>query len=83
MKVKPEHLEAMREAISPFDTEETREHYRIGKIPRADSVKDINKRYRWDLYYHAARMVGSLPDSTNGYNMDHIDTALRAIVKPL
>lgn len=83
MKVTAEHLEIMRTAIEPLDTEEVREAYRTGQIPRAELVKDIDKRYRWDLYYAAARRVGSLPDSTDGYNMGHIDTALKAIVKPL
>lgn len=73
----------MRKAIEPLDTEEVRWRYRNFDIPRADSVKDINKRYRWDLYYFAARQTGGLPDSTNGYNMEHIDTALRNIVKEL
>lgn len=83
MKVTPEHFEIMKAAIEPFDIETTRDRYRRRDIPRADSVKDIDKRYRWDLYYHAARLSGGLPDSTNGYTMEHIDTALRKIVKPL
>lgn len=80
MKVSPEHFAIMKAAIEPVDKEEYRERYRKRDIPRAESVKDINKRYRWDLYYAAARITGSLPDSTNGYNMSHIDTALRKIV---
>lgn len=83
MKVTPEHFEILKSAIEAVDLEEYREKYRNGDIRNADAVKDINKRYRWDLYYFAARQVGSLPDSTNGYNMDHIDTALRKIVKEL
>lgn len=83
MKVTETHLSIMREAITPLDTEEVRARYRNRDIPRAESVKDIDKRYRWDLYYAAARRVGGLPDSTSGYNMGHIDTALRSIVKPL
>lgn len=83
MKVSPEHFAIIKAAIEPFDTEAVRSKYRAREIPRAESVKDIDKRYRWDLYYHAARVNGGLPDSTNGYNMSHIDTALRNIVKPL
>lgn len=84
MKVSASHLEIMKSAISLYDTDETRARYKAMDIPRADSVKDINKRYRWDLYYHAARfMDNTMPDSTNGYNMNHIDTALKAIVKQL
>lgn len=83
MKVSPKDLETLRAAIEPEDTEPRREAYRSGNIPRNDYVQDINKRYRWDLYWHAARIHNGLPDSTSGYNMGHIDTALRSIVKPL
>jgi len=82
VKVTPTHLAVLRAAIAPLDTEEHRTAYRERRIPHADAVKDIDKRYRWDLYYAAARH-GSLPDSTDGYNMNHIDTALKAIVNPL
>lgn len=81
MKVSPEHLEAMKAAIEPLDLEETREFYRKRDIPRADLVQDFDKRYRWDLYWHAVRLGLRLPNST--YKDAHIDTALRQIVKPL
>ncbi len=83
MKVSPEHLEQMREVIVPLDLEEHRTRYRSGDIARFDAVQDINKRYRWDLYWYAARLGHTMPDSIFGYNMNHIDTALRAIVPPL
>lgn len=83
MKVTDKDFETLKAAIEPVDLEEYRVKYRARDIPRAESVKDINKRYRWDLYYYAARITGGLPDSTSGYNMEHIDTALRKIVKPL
>jgi hypothetical protein len=80
MKVTEKDFETLKSAIEPENTEARRQAYRDRKIPRAESVRDINKRYRWDLYYHAASLVGGLPDSTSGYNMDHLDTALRKIV---
>ena len=86
MKVTPEHLAVIREAIESTgyaDDESIRERYRRREIPRGNLVQDIDKRFRWDLYWAAARQNGGLPDSTNGYNDAHIDTALRAIVKPL
>jgi hypothetical protein len=86
MKVTPEHLTLIREAIESTgyaDDESIRERYRRREIPRGNLVQDIDKRFRWDLYWAAARKNGGLPDSTNGYNDAHIDTALRAIVKPL
>jgi hypothetical protein len=80
MKVSPEHFEAMKAAIEPLDLPEYRDRYKRRDIARNDYVQDINKRYRWDLYWFAARKGYSMPDSTNGYNMAHIDTALRKIV---
>ncbi len=94
MKVTAEHRETIRAGIAHALTmierntgqsEETiRQAYRDRQIPRGDAVKDIDKRFRWDLYWAAARHSDTgMPDSTNGYNMDHIDTALRSIVAPL
>lgn len=85
MKVPPATLEAMRDAIAPLDTAEARGCYSRGAFPRAELVKDLDRRYRWDLL-HAA-MSGSwicaeLYDAA-GCNDAHIDTALRAIVPPL
>ena len=83
MKVTTAHLAAIREAITPLDTAERRTLYREGKFPRADKVNDLDTRYRWDLYYAAARVTGGVPDSTDGYNTAHIDTALKRVVAPL
>ena len=82
MKVSPELFARVKEWIKPYDTEATRQEYRDGKFPRADKVQDLDKRYRWDLFYgtEAWRCIwlGSeqLKDS-------HLDTMLRRIVSPL
>jgi hypothetical protein len=83
MKVTAEHLAVLRDTLTPLDTDERREAYRSGQFPRASLVQDVDKRYRWDLYWAAARGGRSLPDSTEGYNDAHIDTALRAVVPAL
>lgn len=84
MKIKPEHLAAMKEAISPLDTAERRQAYRDGNFPRADKVKDLNKRYRWDLLWAAdfTRLIIA-SDVYTYANDTHIDTALRSIVPKL
>lgn len=92
MKISADILEAMRESIAPLDTPERRAAYLAGEFPRADAVKDLDVRYRWDLFYAArgsdivkptagyiVTPEGYLPDVTS----DHIDTALRRIVPPL
>ena len=87
MKVTPEHLDTLRTAIEPFDTDERRERYRALDFPRADRVQDLNKRYRWDLFNEADRASGRPHLTTTmyvaNYTDAHIDTALRAIVSPL
>lgn len=80
MKMKPEHFQQMKEAFAVLDTEVLREAYRKGTFKRADAVKDLDKRYRWDLFYAAALPVQELYAYLND---DHIDTALRKLVKPL
>lgn len=76
MKVKPEHVQAMREAIAPFDTVDMRGAYRAN----AHIATDINRRYRWDLA-RKARVFHLLPDGE--YNDAHIYTALKSIVPML
>ena len=78
MKMQPEHVQVLRAAIQPLDTEERRELYRAHPLS--------NMRYRWDLLWAVSR---SLPDdfvckTLYAYLDDtHIDTALRTIVPPL
>ena len=85
MKIAKETVEAMRQRIAPLDTDETRSAYREGRFPRADGVKDLDTRYRWDLY-HASRCIDVIKGDGE-YPQDlttkHIDTALRRIVQPL
>jgi hypothetical protein len=83
MRVSSDHLARLRAAITPLDTAELRAIYATGEFPRAALVKDLDKRYRWDLYWRAVRAGNSLPDSTDGYNDSHIDTALRTLVAPI
>lgn len=84
MKVSKEHLEVLTEAITPFDKEEHRQAYRERRIPRADTVQDIDMRYRWDLFWAAGggRLFAG-DDTFNEYTTAHLDTALRRIVPAL
>jgi hypothetical protein len=72
----------LREHVAPLDTPERRVSYLTGDFPRSDQVKDLDKRYRWDLYWYAVRCSHNLPDTINdaGYDDAHLDTALRSIV---
>lgn len=79
MKVTTADLDAMREVIAPLDTEEMRQRYRDRKFPRADAVKDLDTRYRFDLFYGARAY--SVVDGD--YTDAHFATALRTIVPAL
>lgn len=70
-------VESMRELIAPFDTEWRREQYRLRQIPRAESVHDINVRYRYDLMYQSGAYKLLPLDARN------VDTALRRIIPNL
>jgi hypothetical protein len=91
MKIKPEHFEIIKKAIEPHDTTENRAIYREGRFHKAATTKDVNKRYRWDLFWHAQRLANPFGPSVKWVcdtlypylDDDHIDTALRSIVKPL
>ena len=78
-----QQVEAVRLAVSPFDTAERRARYVAGDIPRAGTVRDLSRRYRWDLYY-AAIDGGQISYGTlRGLNDSHVDTVLRAVVPAL
>lgn len=79
MKITATDFAALSAAVTPLDTESARESYRTRRIPRGASVKDIDKRYRWDLFW-AARGHELL---SSEYADSHIDTALRRIVPAL
>lgn len=81
------------ERIRTADTDQTREAYRTGQFPRAENTKDVDERYRWDLWWHAAKLdrldpltghgEGTHTPNTDGTTSDHIDTFLRRAVPPL
>lgn len=83
MKMAAPDFAALKAAIEPLDTAERRQVYREGKFARAELVKDLDTRYRWDLYWMVGGLHGVLPDVTHDYKDAHIDTALRRIVAPL
>ena len=83
MKITPDELSVIRDAVAPFDTASNRAAYREGRFPRAEATRDIDTRYRWDLFHAAGGWRLSAPLYDRGCNDSHIDTALRAIVPPL
>jgi hypothetical protein len=84
VKITTEDRAIIADLIAPHDTEHTRASYRAGRFPRADMVKDLDKRYRWDLFSVATHGRHDVTETLYAYLDDnHLDTALRSIVAPL
>ena len=69
--------------VKPFDTEDNRTKYRNRDIRGA--VRDIDKRYRWDIFYAVIRRNSDFYDALQSAspNDAHIDTLLKSVVLPL
>lgn len=82
MKIDSSTFTAIAEKIAPLDTPERRAMYaeRDPRIPNIAAVQDIDRRYRWDLFYAARAYFVVEGDRITD---NHIDTALRRIVPPL
>ena len=80
MKIQAEHYNFMREKILPFKPQITQFRQRIVNEGKA---RDVEKRLRWDLAY-LADLTWWLCENVYTYAHDeHIDTALRSIMKEL
>lgn len=77
MKITKDHYQTMKNAIDalPRDQIATHKALKLGK--------DIDMRFRWDLF-SAAKLHSFASDKLYQYANDtHIDTALKSIVKEL
>lgn len=81
-KIKGRDLDAIKTAVGALDTKERRDRYRAGNFPRSQAVKDLDKRYRWDLFYGAQRQ-GLTLEGWDDYLDAHIYTALKSVVPSL
>jgi hypothetical protein len=81
MKIKPEHYEYIKQAIEALPRDRVLAHKEA--LKNDARVKDLDKRFRWDLLFASQSSV-YIADTLYNYMDDkHIDTALRAIVKDL
>lgn len=82
MKFSPDLVEALAARVRVHDTAERREFYLSGRFPRAGVVRDLDRRYRWDLFYLAAPwdVIDAVADDVADA---HIDTVLRRVVPSL
>ena len=81
MKMTTPTYTALHDAIQSADTDHWRTAYREGRYARSEHTRDVNLRYRWDLFW---TVIDRLPDEArreiHTLKDDHIDTALRRIV---
>ena len=75
----------IRSVLDRSGRDQVVENYRRGDFHRADMVKDINMRLRWDLFWAAFYQNRDIRDTLllEDLTSDHIDTALRRIQKEL
>ena len=89
LKIRPDDLLALRNAVQPMDTEKRRAAYAAGDFTYADRCKDRDMRYRWDLLYMSRLRLGDgvgMKGDLNLYsylNDKHIDAALRSFIPTL
>jgi hypothetical protein len=82
MKMSAAAFEELRTAVSVLDTEDRRATYRARDFPRADTVRNIDQRYRWDLLHEALPRF-AIEQYAAGLDDSHIDTGLRKAVPAL
>ena len=81
MKIKPEHYNHMKQEIDKLDKEQCKQHKENLKLD--DRVKDLDMRFRFDCLY-AAKLGPFVCENIYSYaNDNHVDTALKFIVKEL
>lgn len=81
MKIKPEHYNHLQNEFKKIDPARIAAHREsLQTDPR---VKDLEKRLRWDCLWSVG-LSRYLSDNIYSYaNDDHIDTALKKIMKEL
>lgn len=82
MKITKQHYDHMLECMRPIVADKRLPAY-INQLKEDTRVKDINKRLRWDILYAGIKSSWVSDNLYTYANDDHIDTALRQIMKEL
>lgn len=77
MKISDELFTVLKDAVAPFDTDESRTAYRNAGL--------TSMRYRWDMFWRAVdkRRFNVQDLDKEDLNDAHVDTALRKIIPDL
>ncbi len=82
MKIKPEHYAHIRDAIAArFNAGQVKGY--TARIEAEGKAKYVAKRVRWDFMWHAVKSEWVCDTLYPYANDDHIDTALRSIMREL
>jgi hypothetical protein len=81
MKISPAHYAHMKFALAKIPTNDVKAHR--AHIISEGKAQDIEKRLRWDLSYAAGLTSWFCREIYSYANDDHIDTALRKIMREL
>jgi hypothetical protein len=87
MKMKKEHINILKQGIADifarYDKETLILEYETGQFARADKVKDLQRRFCFDLFFATGLRIGDGigidGDIIGDYNDDHLYTALKSI----
>jgi len=85
MKIKPEHFEHLKTEIEAILSKYDRvvDEYERGQFPRSEKVKDLQRRFCFDVLFGAG-LSRWVSDNLYPYmNEDHLYTALKAICPKL
>lgn len=83
-RIGPAWVAIVRGHARRVDTPAVREAYRRGDSPRAELVRDLERRHRWDTWHAIPREVRyAVADAHPGLTDAHLDTMLRAAVLEL
>lgn len=83
MKMDSESYDRLAAFVASKDTPEVRAAYLRGDFPRSELVKDLNKRYRWDLFHATVPNEFVRGQYDAGLNDSHLYTALKSAVPAL
>ena len=82
LKIKPEHFENIRDYISVLlkNRPDLITLYEHGNFARSESVKDLNKRFRWDMLWYTTNAQWVCDTLYTYLDDTHLDSALKQIV---
>lgn len=81
MKASREFFEEVKSEIEKLPIQDLVNDYENGEFVRSDKVKDLNIRFRWDLFWMIAPKLSETAQIEMGYlHDDHLDTVLKKLV---